>query len=162
MASRRKLSSLQISGSGNTHCTSHGKALFPTTWCSAVTHKISSNGSQTKPSTCVNSNFGFKPCRPRRGTKSMCESSSRVGRPNHACSGPLAAADRRFEFHKSGEPFIRTHSKTLSVVAMSVNNPDCSSFAIYRRDTTPTPSCFTEIVSNDFPSTSHDGSSLPK
>jgi hypothetical protein len=31
---------------------------------------------------------------------------------------------RRFEFQKSRQLFIRTHNETLSVVAMSVNNPD--------------------------------------
>jgi len=34
---------------------------------------------------------------------------------------------------------------------MCVNNPDCLPFAIYRRDTAPTPSGFAEIISDDFP-----------
>jgi hypothetical protein len=34
---------------------------------------------------------------------------------------------------------------------MNVCNPDCSTFAIYRRDTAPTPSGFAQIVSDDFP-----------
>jgi hypothetical protein len=38
-------------------------------------------------------------------------------------------ACRRFRFHKSSQHFIGTHDKTLSV-AMRVNNPDCSPFAI--------------------------------
>jgi hypothetical protein len=37
-----------------------------------------------------------------------------------------ASANRRFEFHKRRQLFIRTHNETLSVVAMCVNNPDCS------------------------------------
>jgi hypothetical protein len=32
------------------------------------------------------------------------------------------------EFYKRSQLFIRPHNKTLSVVAMRVNNPDCSQF----------------------------------
>jgi len=34
--------------------------------------------------------------------------------------------DCRFEFHKRSQLFIGLHNETLSVAAMSVNNPDCS------------------------------------
>jgi hypothetical protein len=37
-----------------------------------------------------------------------------------------ASADRRFEFHKPGQQFIRSHNETLSVAAMCVCNPDRS------------------------------------
>jgi hypothetical protein len=36
-----------------------------------------------------------------------------------------ASTDRRLEFHKCSQLFIRTHNETLSVAAMCVNNPDC-------------------------------------
>jgi hypothetical protein len=39
-------------------------------------------------------------------------------------------ADRRFEFHKRGQLFVRTRNETLSVVAMRINNPDCSTVGI--------------------------------
>jgi hypothetical protein len=39
-------------------------------------------------------------------------------------------ADRRFEFQKCRQPFIRTHDVTLPVVPMSVCNPDRSSVGI--------------------------------
>jgi hypothetical protein len=42
----------------------------------------------------------------------------------------LSGSNRRFEFHKRGQLFIRTHNKPLPVVAMRVNNPDCSPLAI--------------------------------
>jgi hypothetical protein len=38
----------------------------------------------------------------------------------HAC------ANRQFQFHKSGQLFIRRHNEPLSIVAMRVSNPDCS------------------------------------
>jgi hypothetical protein len=37
-----------------------------------------------------------------------------------------ASADRRFQFHKCSQLFIRSHNETLSVVAMRVHNEDCS------------------------------------
>jgi hypothetical protein len=33
---------------------------------------------------------------------------------------------RAFQFHERRQHFVRTHDKTLSVVAMCVNNPDRS------------------------------------
>jgi len=40
--------------------------------------------------------------------------------------------NRRVEFEKGGQLFIRTHNETLSVAAMRVNNPDCSPVGIDR------------------------------
>jgi hypothetical protein len=40
--------------------------------------------------------------------------------------------NRRFEFHKSRQLFIRTHNETLSVIAVRVCNPDRSPARINR------------------------------
>jgi len=40
------------------------------------------------------------------------------------------SADRRVEFHKSRQFFIRTHNQTLTVAAMCVCNKDCSPVGI--------------------------------
>jgi hypothetical protein len=37
--------------------------------------------------------------------------------------------DRRFEFHKRGQLFIRMHNETLSIT-MRISNPDCSPVGI--------------------------------
>jgi hypothetical protein len=39
--------------------------------------------------------------------------------------------NRRFEFHKRSQLFIRSHDETLSVVAMCVRNPDRSPVGIH-------------------------------
>jgi len=39
---------------------------------------------------------------------------------------PTASANRRFQFQKGRQLFIRTHNETFSVAAMCVCNPDCS------------------------------------
>jgi hypothetical protein len=36
----------------------------------------------------------------------------------------------RFEFHKRGQLFIRTHNEPLPIAAMRVSNPDCSPVGI--------------------------------
>jgi hypothetical protein len=59
---------------------------------------------------------------------------------------------RRFEFEKRCPIFIRAHNETLSVIAVCACNPDRSPVGINRRDTAQTPTCFAEIVSDDFPS----------
>jgi hypothetical protein len=41
-----------------------------------------------------------------------------------------ANANRRFEFQKRGQFFLRVHNETLSVAAMCVCNPDCSPVGI--------------------------------
>jgi len=41
-------------------------------------------------------------------------------------------ANRRFEFHKSGQLFIRTHNEALTVAAMRVSNEDRSTVGIRR------------------------------
>jgi hypothetical protein len=43
-----------------------------------------------------------------------------------------ASANRRFEFNKRAQLFIRSHNKTLSVAAMCVRNPDRSPVGINR------------------------------
>jgi hypothetical protein len=42
----------------------------------------------------------------------------------------LASANRRFQFQKRSQLFIRAHNETLSVAAVCVSNPDCSALAI--------------------------------
>jgi hypothetical protein len=42
-----------------------------------------------------------------------------------------ASANRRFQFHKSSQLFIGVHNGPLSVVAMSISNPDRSPVAIH-------------------------------
>jgi hypothetical protein len=42
-----------------------------------------------------------------------------------------ASADRRFEFEKCRQQFIRPRNETLSVVAVRVCNPDCSPVGIH-------------------------------
>jgi len=63
----------------------------------------------------------------------------------------MCPANRRFKFKKHSQLFIRSHSETLSVAAMCVNNPDRLPVGINRCDAAPTPTGFTEIVSDDFP-----------
>jgi hypothetical protein len=68
------------------------------------------------------------------------------------CNSPgNTTALARFEFQKRSQLFIGAHNETLSFVPMCVNNPDRSPVAIHRCNATPTPSCFAEIVSDDFP-----------
>jgi len=40
--------------------------------------------------------------------------------------------------------FSRMHNKPISIVAIGVNNPDCSSLAIHACNTAPTPTGFAE------------------
>src|SRR5262249_4698123 len=61
--------------------------------------------------------------------------------------------NRRFEFHKRRQYFIGAHNEPLSIVAMCINNPDCSPFVIHCRNAAPTPAGFAEIASDDFPVT---------
>jgi hypothetical protein len=46
-------------------------------------------------------------------------------------------ANRRFEFYKRSQLFIRAHNETLSVVAMRICNPDSSPFKIQRLGKSP-------------------------
>jgi hypothetical protein len=39
-------------------------------------------------------------------------------------------ANHRFQLHKRSQLFIRTRNETLSVVAVCINNPDRSTFAV--------------------------------
>jgi hypothetical protein len=52
---------------------------------------------------------------------------------------PFSGSNRRFEFQKSSQFFIRVHKETLSVVTMRVSNPDRSPVGINRCDAAPTP-----------------------
>jgi hypothetical protein len=63
----------------------------------------------------------------------------------------LMRLNRRFQFEKSRQLFIRSHNETLSVVAVRVCNPDRSPLRINRRDAAPTPTGFAEVVCDDFP-----------
>jgi hypothetical protein len=45
-----------------------------------------------------------------------------------------ARTSRRFHFQKRGQLFIGVHNETLPVIAMCVNNPDCSPFKIQSCD----------------------------
>ena len=60
----------------------------------------------------------------------------------------MCPANRRFKFKKHSQLFIRSHSETLSVAAMCVNNPDRLPVDINGRNAAPTPTGFTEIVSS--------------
>jgi hypothetical protein len=42
-----------------------------------------------------------------------------------------ASSNRRFEFHKRRQLFIRPHNETLPVVAVRISNPDCPSLRIH-------------------------------
>jgi hypothetical protein len=53
-----------------------------------------------------------------------------------------------FKFNKCAELFIGAHNETLSIVAVGINNPDCSPARIQGRDAAPTPSSFAEIVTD--------------
>jgi len=58
-------------------------------------------------------------------------SDAESGKISLGCQAAKAAtANRRFQFYKRSQLFIRVHNETLSVAAMSVCDPDCSPFAI--------------------------------
>jgi len=58
-------------------------------------------------------------------------SDAESGKISLGCQAAKAAtANRRFQFYKRRQLFIRSHNETLSVAAMSVCDPDCSPFAI--------------------------------
>ncbi|PYI57993.1 MAG: hypothetical protein DMC59_09550 [Verrucomicrobia bacterium] len=77
----------------------------------------------------------------KRSLKNLAGSSSTID----------TSTNRRFQFHKRRQLFIRTHNETLSVAAICVNNPDDSPLRINRCDAAPTPSRFAEVVSDYFP-----------
>ena len=60
-------------------------------------------------------------------------------------------ANRRLQFYKRSQLFLRVHNETLSVAAMRVSNPDCSLARIHDCDAAPASSGLAEIVSDDFP-----------
>jgi hypothetical protein len=49
----------------------------------------------------------------------------------HGRVKPEDPRNRRFEFQKRSQLFIRVHNETLSVAAMCVSNPDRSPFTIH-------------------------------
>jgi hypothetical protein len=51
----------------------------------------------------------------------------------------------QFKFNKRSQLFIRSHTKTLSIVAMRVGNEDCSPVAIHTGNTAPPPPGFAVI-----------------
>jgi len=62
-----------------------------------------------------------------------------------------SSANRRFEFEKRGQLFIRTHDEPLSIAAMRVNNEDRSPVGIHAWDAASTPTGFAQIVGDNFP-----------
>src|SRR5262249_40500103 len=64
-------------------------------------------------------------------------------------STSAVAGNRPFKFQKRRQLFICSHNETLSVVAVCIDNPCCSPFAIQSRHAAPTPFGFAEIVSCD-------------
>jgi hypothetical protein len=53
--------------------------------------------------------------------------------------------NRRFEFDKRRQLFIRTHNETLSVAAMCVSNEIVRPLESIAEDAAPTPTGFAEI-----------------
>jgi hypothetical protein len=77
--------------------------------------------------------------------------SGKVRKISPACRGySVASANRKFQFQKRRQLFLGLHDVTLSIAAMRVSNPDRSPVGINRCDAAPTPTCFTEITSDDF------------
>jgi hypothetical protein len=60
------------------------------------------------------------------------------------------------KFKKCGQLFIRVHNVAFTVVAVCVRNKDRSPVRVYSCDTTPGPTGFAEIVSDDFPLPGHE------
>src|SRR5258708_643233 len=70
-------------------------------------------------------------------------SDAEFGKNLAGLSSKLAAtSNRRFEFEKGSQLFIRMHNETLSVASMRVSNPDCSRLRIKGCDAAPTPTGF--------------------
>ena len=59
-------------------------------------------------------------------------SDAEFGKNSPTCQHNATSANRRFEFNKRSQLFIRTHNETLSVTAMRVHNPDRSPVGINR------------------------------
>ena len=59
------------------------------------------------------------------------------------------STNRRLEFHKRSQLFIRAHNETLSIVAMRVCNPDRAPVRTNCGKATPTPTAFAQIVGDD-------------
>jgi hypothetical protein len=52
---------------------------------------------------------------------------------------PGGGANRHFQLQKRSQLFIRSHNETLSVAAMCVNDPDCSTVGINGCDVAQAP-----------------------
>jgi hypothetical protein len=70
----------------------------------------------------------------------------RLGAAKTAREWAKSRINRRLQFQKRGQLFIRSHNETLSVIAMCVCDPDRLPVGINRRDAAPTPTGFAEIV----------------
>jgi len=57
-------------------------------------------------------------------------------------SGSGEVTNRRIDFQKSSQLFIRVRNETLSIVAMRVNDPDCSPLRVNRGEVTEAPTAF--------------------
>jgi hypothetical protein len=54
-----------------------------------------------------------------------------LGELPSACQCESATPNRRFEFHKRSQLFIRAHNETLFVTAMRIRDPDCAPLKIH-------------------------------
>jgi hypothetical protein len=75
----------------------------------------------------------------------------------HGCVKLGDPQNRRFEFQKRSQLFIRVHNETLSVVAMAVNDPDYSPVG----GAAQTPTGFAEIISDKLCSTAFTHGIVP-
>jgi hypothetical protein len=76
-------------------------------------------------------------------------------------SARSAGSNRRFEFKKRSELFIRAHNEPPSVIAVRVNNPDRSPLTINGRYAAPAPTGVAEVVSDYFPVLQRVGADWP-
>jgi len=72
----------------------------------------------------------------------------------------IDAPNRRFQFQKRRQLFIRTHNEPFSVAAMCVSNPDCSPSNPSRLRPAHAESGFDYLVNDDLLSTSLGGRCL--
>src|SRR5260370_41343649 len=63
---------------------------------------------------------------------------------------PFCRTNRRFEFQKRGQLFIRSHNETLSI-GLRDNHEDGSPLCVHAYETAQIPTCFLEIVTDVFP-----------
>jgi hypothetical protein len=63
------------------------------------------------------------------------------------------------KFEKRSQFFVCSYNETLSVVAVRINNPDCSPARVHSCNTAPTPTGFAQVIGDDFPVLHAQGSS---